>query len=132
MKVLIAGSAGQLGRALQASAPAGVTVTAPAEADFDICDPEAIARVVAAAAPALVINAAAYTAVDKAETEAAIAQRVNVNATTPLGFRKTHAEGTNTHQHTTMTPSHHPLDATVVQPAAASPLLLSFKKRNTM
>jgi dTDP-4-dehydrorhamnose reductase len=80
MKVLIAGSAGQLGRALQASAPAGVTVTAPAEADFDICDPEAIARVVAAAAPALVINAAAYTAVDKAETEAAIAQRVNVNA----------------------------------------------------
>jgi dTDP-4-dehydrorhamnose reductase len=80
MKVLIAGSAGQLGRALQATAPAGVTVIAPPEADFDICDPEAVARVVAAAAPALVINAAAYTAVDKAETEAAIAQRVNVNA----------------------------------------------------
>ena len=80
MKVLIAGSAGQLGRALQASAPAGVTVIAPPEADFDICDPEAVARVVAATAPALVINAAAYTAVDKAETEAAAAQRVNVNA----------------------------------------------------
>ena len=80
MKVLIAGSAGQLGRALQATAPAGVTVIAPPEVDFDICDPEAVARVVAAAAPALVINAAAYTAVDKAETEAAAAQRVNVNA----------------------------------------------------
>ncbi len=80
MKVLIAGSAGQLGRALQATAPANVTVIAPPEVDFDICDPEAVARVVAAAAPALVINAAAYTAVDKAETEAAIAQRVNVNA----------------------------------------------------
>jgi dTDP-4-dehydrorhamnose reductase len=80
MKVLIAGSAGQLGRALQATAPANVTVIAPPEVDFDICDPEAVARVVAAAAPTLVINAAAYTAVDKAETEAAIAQRVNVNA----------------------------------------------------
>ncbi len=80
MKVLIAGSAGQLGRALQASAPAGVSVIAPPEADFDICDPEAVARVVADAAPALVINAAAYTAVDKAESEAAAAQRVNVNA----------------------------------------------------
>jgi dTDP-4-dehydrorhamnose reductase len=80
MKVLIAGSAGQLGRALQAAAPTGVTVIAPPEVDFDICDPEAVARVFATAAPALVINAAAYTAVDKAETEAAIAQRVNVNA----------------------------------------------------
>lgn len=80
MKVLIAGSAGQLGRALQASAPAGVSVIAPPEADFDICDPEAVARVVADAAPTLVINAAAYTAVDKAESEAAAAQRVNVNA----------------------------------------------------
>ncbi|MGL4543058.1 MAG: dTDP-4-dehydrorhamnose reductase [Polymorphobacter sp.] len=80
MKVLIAGSAGQLGRALQACAPAEATVIAPPEAEFDICDPEQVARVIAAAEPALVINAAAYTAVDKAESEAAAAQRVNVNA----------------------------------------------------
>jgi len=80
MKVLVAGSGGQLGRALQACVPDGVTLFAPPEGDFDITDPETVARVVADSAPALVINAAAYTAVDKAESEAAIAQRVNVNA----------------------------------------------------
>ena len=80
MRVLIAGSGGQLGRALQASAPAGWTISAPPEAEFDITDPEAVARVVSAAVPDAVINAAAYTAVDKAESEPALAQRVNVNA----------------------------------------------------
>lgn len=80
MRALIAGSGGQLGRALQAMAPSGVEVVAPAEADFDITDPDAVARVVGEARPDLVINAAAYTAVDRAESEAAAAQRVNVNA----------------------------------------------------
>ncbi len=80
MRVLIAGSGGQLGRALQACAPAGTTVIAPAEADFDITDPDSVDAAVAASRPTLVINAAAYTAVDKAESEPAMAQRVNVNA----------------------------------------------------
>jgi len=80
MRVLIAGSGGQLGRALQTAAPAGVTVIAPAEADFDITDADAVAAAVAAATPTLVINAAAYTAVDKAESDVATAQRVNVDA----------------------------------------------------
>ncbi len=80
MRVLIAGSGGQLGRALQASVPAGVTVIAPPEARFDITDPDNVDAVTREAAPDLVINAAAYTAVDKAEAEAALAQRVNVNA----------------------------------------------------
>jgi dTDP-4-dehydrorhamnose reductase len=80
MKVLIAGSGGQLGRALQATAPAGVTVVAPPEAGFDITDPDVVDRVVADARPALVINAAAYTAVDKSETDEAVARNVNVNA----------------------------------------------------
>lgn len=80
MRALIAGSGGQLGRALQHTAPAGVAIIAPAEADFDITDPETVEAVVHDAAPTMVINAAAYTAVDKAETEAATAQRINVNA----------------------------------------------------
>jgi hypothetical protein len=80
MRVLVAGSAGQLGRALQASAPAGVTLIAPPEAEFDITDPDSVEAAVAAAAPTLVINAAAYTAVDRAESEARAAQSVNVNA----------------------------------------------------
>ena len=80
MRVLIAGSGGQLGRALQATAPEGATVIAPPEADFDITDPEAVRAVVTEALPDVVINAAAYTAVDKAEAEEASARRVNVNA----------------------------------------------------
>lgn len=80
MIALIAGSGGQLGRALQATAPDGVTIVAPSKADFDITDADAVARVVADVRPALVINAAAYTAVDKAEAEETAARRVNVNA----------------------------------------------------
>ncbi|QYE34146.1 dTDP-4-dehydrorhamnose reductase [Polymorphobacter sp. PAMC 29334] len=80
MRALIAGSGGQLGRALQATAPAGVTVIAPPEAGFDITDAEAVRAVVAEARPDVIINAAAYTAVDKAEADEAAARRVNVNA----------------------------------------------------
>lgn len=80
MKVLIAGSGGQLGRALQACVPSGSSIVAPPEADFDITNTDAVAMVVAAARPDWVINAAAYTAVDKAETDEAAARAVNVNA----------------------------------------------------
>ena len=80
MRALIAGSGGQLGRALQATAPAGVTVIAPPEADFDITDADAVRAVVADARTDVVINAAAYTAVDRAEADEAAARRVNVNA----------------------------------------------------
>lgn len=84
MKVLVAGSGGQLGRALAATAPAGVTLIAPPEADFDICNAAQVAAVVAAAAPDLLINAAAWTAVDKAEAEEAAALAVNATAVTHL------------------------------------------------
>jgi len=80
MKVLIAGSAGQLGRALQAAAPPAWVVSAPDEAAFDVTDADCIAATVAAVTPDYVINAAAYTAVDKAEVDPGTAQRVNVNA----------------------------------------------------
>jgi dTDP-4-dehydrorhamnose reductase len=80
MKILIAGSAGQLGRALQATAPAGAELVAPPEAAFDILDAGRVRAVVAEARPDLVINAAAYTAVDKAETDADTAEAVNGTA----------------------------------------------------
>jgi dTDP-4-dehydrorhamnose reductase len=84
MKVLVAGSGGQLGRALAASAPDGVTMIAPPEAEFDICNAAQVADVVASAAPDLLINAAAWTAVDKAEAEEAAALAVNATAVTHL------------------------------------------------
>jgi len=80
MKTLIAGSAGQLGRALRATVPHGVALAAPAEADFDILDAAMVARVVSEHRPDLVINAAAYTAVDKAEGDLEAAHAVNATA----------------------------------------------------
>jgi len=80
MRVLVAGSGGQLGRALGASVPEGTTLIAPPEAEFDICNADQVAAVVAAARPDLVVNAAAWTAVDKAEAEEAAALAVNATA----------------------------------------------------
>ncbi len=92
MRVLVAGAGGQLGRALQATAPAGVTIIAPAEAEFDITDPAAIASALAAARPDVLINAAAYTAVDKAEADTDTAQRINASAVGHLAHAA-HAAG---------------------------------------
>lgn len=93
MRVLVAGSSGQLGRALAATAPAGVTLIAPPEADFDIADPAVVGRVVADARADLLVNAAAWTAVDKAEAEEAAALVVNATA---VGFLATAAARTGT------------------------------------
>ena len=84
MKVLIAGAAGQLGRALQRSAPAGATILAPPEASFDILDSAGVSALVADVRPDLLVNAAAYTAVDKAESDEAQAYAVNATAAAEL------------------------------------------------
>lgn len=80
MRVLVAGSGGQLGRALQVGVPAAATLIAPNEAEFDISDAEMIERVIGETRPDVVINAAAYTAVDRAESDEVTAQAINVNA----------------------------------------------------
>jgi len=80
VKVLITGAGGQLGRALQATVPAGVDPVALDRAALDIGDAAAVMARVRDLAPALVINAAAYTAVDKAESDVAAAHRINAEA----------------------------------------------------
>jgi dTDP-4-dehydrorhamnose reductase len=80
MKVLITGAGGQLGRALQASAPPHAVVTAIDLAELDLTDASAIRARLLEDRPDLVINAAAYTAVDKAESEEAIARAINAQA----------------------------------------------------
>jgi dTDP-4-dehydrorhamnose reductase len=80
MRVLIAGSAGQLGRALQASAPAGVELVAPPETEFDILNAAQVTALVERLRPDLLVNAAAYTAVDKAESDRETAEAVNGTA----------------------------------------------------
>lgn len=77
MKALILGAGGQVGRALAAAAPAGTAIVALGRDACDIGDAEAVRRAVADAAPDLVFNAAAYTAVDRAEAEPEAAARIN-------------------------------------------------------
>ncbi|WP_156254840.1 dTDP-4-dehydrorhamnose reductase [Sandarakinorhabdus oryzae] len=80
MKVLITGGTGQLGRALIASAPAGVTIVAPPRTQLDLADPASIAAVIAAEQPSHIINCAAHVAVDRAESEPELAMRLNGTA----------------------------------------------------
>ena len=75
--VLITGSAGQLGWELQRCAPDGLRVVALARDTMDLSDASAVERAVSAVQPQVIINAAAYTAVDRAESEVAVATAVN-------------------------------------------------------
>lgn len=77
MKVLVTGAGGQLGQALQASAPANAKIVALGHSDLDIGDAAKVAAVISLGTFDLVINAAAYTAVDKAESEEWAAYRIN-------------------------------------------------------
>ena len=80
MKVLITGAGGQVATALLKLKPAGFEASALGRAELDIGDPDAVRRVVSGMKPTVIINAAAYTAVDKAESEQEQALRVNGTA----------------------------------------------------
>jgi dTDP-4-dehydrorhamnose reductase len=78
MDILVLGGSGQIGTELRRFAwPDRVTVHAPTRADLDVADESALVRAVSARNWAAVINAAAYTAVDKAESETLAAWRLN-------------------------------------------------------
>ncbi|WP_410825806.1 dTDP-4-dehydrorhamnose reductase [Methylobacterium sp. sgz302003] len=79
--ILILGGAGQVGTELRDHAwPADVTLHAPARAALDITDEAAVGAAIAERPYAAIINAAAYTAVDKAESEVGAAWRLNALA----------------------------------------------------
>ena len=77
MKVLITGSNGQLGYELQRTAPEGAVLLATDYQELDITDANAVDNYFSEHQPNLVINGAAYTAVDKAEAEHARADLIN-------------------------------------------------------
>lgn len=77
MKVLITGAGGQVARALVAAQPAGIKVTALDRGDLDITDRAAVFTAIGQDRPDLLINAAAFTAVDLAESEPHAAMAVN-------------------------------------------------------
>jgi len=85
LKVLITGAGGQVGSALLVCAPAGVDCVGLDRGGLDLCDAAAIEKCIATERPAVVINCAAFTAVDKAESEPELARAVNATAPGILG-----------------------------------------------
>jgi dTDP-4-dehydrorhamnose reductase len=78
LKVLVTGSSGQVGRAVAAAAPADAVMTLVSHRDLDITSRSDVLNIVERVRPDLIINAAAYTAVDQAEQEPEVAEAANV------------------------------------------------------
>jgi dTDP-4-dehydrorhamnose reductase len=88
VKLLVTGGEGQLGTELISQAPAhGITVLAPTLAEMDLTRPEQIAVFCDGFQPRAVVNAAAYTQVDRAESESGLAFAVNAEAPAFLAQR---------------------------------------------
>lgn len=82
MKILLTGREGQVARSLLEAAPAfpGIELLPVGRPELDMADAGSVVRVIHALTPDLVINAAAYTAVDQAEDEPDLAFRINAAA----------------------------------------------------
>ncbi|CAD5109719.1 dTDP-4-dehydrorhamnose reductase [Zestomonas carbonaria] len=77
MRVLVTGARGQVGHELLRRAPDGFMVSGLGSTDLDVGDAVQVEAIIERLRPQLIINAAAYTAVDKAESEPEQAYRVN-------------------------------------------------------
>src|SRR5271156_7194798 len=77
MRVAFTGSKGQVATSLVERAGPKLEVIALGRPAFDLTDRAAVLAGLEAARPGVIVNAAAYTAVDKAEAEEALALRVN-------------------------------------------------------
>ncbi len=80
MKVLLTGASGQVGRSLSRTAPDGCTIGALTHAQLDIANRDQVREYLTTTRPSVVINAAAYTAVDRAEAESNRAYAINAEA----------------------------------------------------
>jgi dTDP-4-dehydrorhamnose reductase len=77
VNVLITGAGGQVGRSLIGTAPAAARILAVTHKELDIADSRAVSEYVREHSPEVIVNAAAHTAVDRAESEPELARRVN-------------------------------------------------------
>jgi dTDP-4-dehydrorhamnose reductase len=80
MNVLIIGKNGQVAWELQQTCPSHITANAYGRNEINITDPKSIEQVIIKLNPAVIINASAYTAVDKAESEQDEAYLINATA----------------------------------------------------
>lgn len=85
MRVLLLGGTGILGTALRRSMPAGAQVQAPTRAELDLTDVDALERTLRGTDAGWIVNAAAFTAVDAAETQEREARRLNAELPAVLG-----------------------------------------------
>ena len=79
-RILLLGRAGQVGGELLSRFDGRADVVAPSETDVDLRDEDGLRSAVRGARPSVVINAAGYTAVDRAESEPEVAHAVNAVA----------------------------------------------------
>ncbi len=84
MKILLTGRTGQLGSELQGPLSSLGELIACDRSNMDLSRPESLAVLVRGVRPDLIVNAAAYTAVDRAESEPDLARRVNAEAVQAL------------------------------------------------
>jgi len=84
LRILVVGRDGQVGRELVQSMASLGEVTATSRAELDLTSDGSIRAAVQAVRPDLIVNAAAYTAVDKAECEPELARRINAEAVATL------------------------------------------------
>jgi dTDP-4-dehydrorhamnose reductase len=84
MRILLTGTSGQVGGALLPLLRRSQEVLAPNRAEFDLSDPRALAAALDRLEVDLIINPAAYTAVDRAEDEPELALRINAEAPAEL------------------------------------------------
>ena len=80
MRILLTGGAGQLGWELRRTLAIFGEIVAPPRDILDLASADSIVAAVRGARPGLIVNAAAYTAVDKAESESDLAMRINGEA----------------------------------------------------
>lgn len=80
MKILLTGASGQVGYELRRSLQALGEVIAVDRSRMDLADLDQVREVIREVKPNLIVNPAAYTAVDKAESERALAHRINAEA----------------------------------------------------
>ncbi|MBA3862332.1 MAG: dTDP-4-dehydrorhamnose reductase [Erythrobacter sp.] len=93
MRVLITGANGQLGGALQRLAPDWAEMSAIGAGDCDFTDIPMLRARLSVEAPDIILNAAAYTAVDKAESEEDLARAVNAEAVAAIVAAMTESGG---------------------------------------
>jgi dTDP-4-dehydrorhamnose reductase len=79
VRVLVTGAGGQVGRSLASEVPPGAELLSCGHKDLDIADADAVSLYISRHKPEVVINTAAYTAVDRAESEADLARRINAD-----------------------------------------------------